>query len=387
MILRNVKIIGNEIPQQIWISGGQIQKITANEPASDVSSDKANLLFDDEALAFPGLINSHDHLDFNLFPQLGNRIYSNYMDWGPDIHRQNSDVIQSILKVPLQLRIKWGIYKNLLNGVTSVAHHGERLTKIEAPINIIQNTYSMHSIGVEKFWKYKLNRPFAGNLPFVIHIGEGTDIAAKTEIDKLIRWNIFNRKVIAVHGIAMGEQQAKSFEALVWCPDSNLFLQGETAAIDRLKSETKVLFGTDSTLSANWNIWEHIRLGRRKALLTDKELFDSLSSTPASIWKLNSGEIAEGKTADIVIAKSKVKDTWKSFFALNPEDLLLIIKNGEIILFDEYLYRQLDSGGNISGTFSKVLMEGKVKHVKGDLPGLIQEINRYNPDISFPIKY
>jgi len=31
-------------------------------------------------MAFPGLINSHDHLDFNLFPLWGNRKYNNYVN-------------------------------------------------------------------------------------------------------------------------------------------------------------------------------------------------------------------------------------------------------------------------------------------------------------------
>ena len=49
-------------------------------------------------LHFPGLINSHDHLDFNLFPQTGNRIYNNYTEWGRDIHEQNKEAISASFK-------------------------------------------------------------------------------------------------------------------------------------------------------------------------------------------------------------------------------------------------------------------------------------------------
>jgi cytosine/adenosine deaminase-related metal-dependent hydrolase len=31
----------------------------------------------DGALVMPGLVNSHDHLEFNLYPQLGDRQYRN----------------------------------------------------------------------------------------------------------------------------------------------------------------------------------------------------------------------------------------------------------------------------------------------------------------------
>src|ERR1044071_3735591 len=70
------------------------------------------------AWAFPGLINSHDHLDFNLFPQLGNKVYSNYADWANDIQKNNGEEIESVLKIPLSLRVQWGVYKNLLSGIT-----------------------------------------------------------------------------------------------------------------------------------------------------------------------------------------------------------------------------------------------------------------------------
>ena len=49
----------------------------------------------------------------------------------------------------------------------------------------------------------------------------------------------------------MDEQQATAFEALVWCPASNYFLLNTTAAVDKLKTKTSILFGTDSTLTSD----------------------------------------------------------------------------------------------------------------------------------------
>ena len=53
--------------------------------------------------------------------------------------------------------------------------------------------------------------------------GEGIDEYAKKEIDTLIRWNLFKKEIVAVHGVAMDVQQAKSFKALVWCPCFKFF--------------------------------------------------------------------------------------------------------------------------------------------------------------------
>src|ERR1700712_5195850 len=80
-----------------------------------------------EAMAIPGFINSHDHLDFNCFPLLGNKKYEDYTEWGRHIHEHFKEEIKAILKVPEILRTEWGIYKNLLAGVTTVINHGKVL--------------------------------------------------------------------------------------------------------------------------------------------------------------------------------------------------------------------------------------------------------------------
>ena len=50
------------------------------------------------ATVFPGLINSHDHLDFNCFSILGQRKFTNYSEWGTHIHQIYKEQIDAILK-------------------------------------------------------------------------------------------------------------------------------------------------------------------------------------------------------------------------------------------------------------------------------------------------
>ncbi|HET9825579.1 MAG TPA: amidohydrolase family protein, partial [Chitinophagaceae bacterium] len=323
MWLQNVNIIGEQSLKQIKIAGDRIEEISASARLKKGGEEELNIIFEG-ALAFPGLINSHDHLEFNLFPRLGSKIYRNYKEWGPDIHVRNNDTIQSILDIPTQVRVQWGILKNLLNGFTTVVHHGRHLTVDDPLINIFQNCHCLHSIAVENHWRFKLNNPFAKNWPFVIHVGEGTDESAFEEINQLIRWNIFKRKLVGVHGVAMSEQQAKSFEAVVWCPDSNFFLLNTTARVDLLKKQTKTLFGTDSTLSAGWNAWDQIRLAREANMLSDLELFESLTALPAGVWKFQDrGVLAEGAKADIIVAEQKdITNSLDNFFDVNPSSVL-----------------------------------------------------------------
>jgi hypothetical protein len=170
---------------------------------------------------------------------------------------------------------------------------------------------------------------------------------------------------------------------LVWCPDSNFFLYNKTAAIDRLKHRLPILFGTDSTLSASWNAWEHLRLARAQDMLTDEELLDGLTGKAAAVWNFPMlGKIATGYQADLVITKGRDLD---SLFAGNPKDILLVVHRGNIRLFDASLAGQLAAAGHKLAAYSPMLIGNNIKFVQGDLPGLIREIMRYDPEAKLPV--
>ncbi|MEO7984745.1 MAG: hypothetical protein ABI688_11755, partial [Bacteroidota bacterium] len=124
MILRNVRLYGSAAVKHIHITNGRINSIAGDGTPLNIPGETDIEL--DGALVLPGFINSHDHLDFNLFPQLGNKIYTNYTEWGADIHSADADMISLVKKVPQYLQVKWGLYKNLLNGFTTVVNHGEK---------------------------------------------------------------------------------------------------------------------------------------------------------------------------------------------------------------------------------------------------------------------
>ncbi len=385
MLVHNVHIIGTRGFSDIRIEEGKIQEVFS---AGSLKNHRAELsLSFGDSVAFPGFINSHDHLDFNLFPQLGNKIYNSYTEWGKDIHRVNKEEISQVMQVPLALRVQWGLYKNLLNGVTTVINHGKALPVGDELITVFQRSRSLHSPAFEKNWRWKINSPFSKRRPFVIHLGEGTDHASCREIDSIIRWNLFRRKIIAVHGVAMNDKQAPAFRALIWCPASNYFLLNKTAPVNSLSKKTAVALGTDSTLTASWNLWEHLRLARKEKMVSDEELLDMLTGKPAAAWCFdNRGSISAGLQADIVVARCKPdKNGMDNFYAMNPEDLLLVLQKGNIRMFDARLSDQLGLINFPATKFSKISIHGETKYVEGDLPGLMQQIRSYYPSVSFPI--
>src|ERR1700687_5748524 len=145
MLLCNLHIIGKKGLRDIRVIEGKITAVTEGGKYSINSKENETQIEFADVIAFPGLINSHDHLDFNLFPQTGNRIYNNYTEWGKDIHVKNKQTIDAVLKIPQHLRTQWGLYKNLLNGVTTVVNHGEKLNIKSSLINVIQSVNCLHS--------------------------------------------------------------------------------------------------------------------------------------------------------------------------------------------------------------------------------------------------
>src|ERR1700761_5790985 len=107
MILNNLRTALTNRQVSIRIGKGKIAHTSPE--AIPNQTNELQLDFND-AIAFPGLINSHDHLDFNLFPALGDRKYNNYTEWGSFIHQKYKDQINEVLKVPLELREQGGIY-------------------------------------------------------------------------------------------------------------------------------------------------------------------------------------------------------------------------------------------------------------------------------------
>jgi len=385
MWLHNVHIAGLRGSSRIRILDNKIKSVLPDNKTKQTNDNSPGIYFEN-AIAFPGFINSHDHLDFNVYPSLRSRLYVNYEEWGRDIHVQFADIIQQVLKIPLAFRIQWGVYKNLLNGVTTVVNHGALLQIPDKLITIYQECAVLHSVQFEKNWKWKLNRPFIGKTPFVIHTGEGTDEEAAREIDQLVRWNVFNRNIIGIHGVAMNEKQAPHFKALVWCPASNYFLLNNTAPVDSLRLKIPVIFGTDSTLTASWNLWDHFQLARKTGMVNDEDLLSMVTSIPAQVWGFReSGRIADNYLADItIVQKRNSPNSPESLFDAGQPDILLVMHHGKIILFDSNLLNQLTRAGIETGGFSRIYYDNRCKYVKEDLPALVQKIRQYYPGAEFP---
>ena len=221
----------------------------------------------------PGLINAHDHLQLNSFPQPEHRRqHGNVREWIAEINdRLRSDhAFRSVAGVPREHRLLHGGLKNLLSGVTTVAHHDPlypTLSGTSFPVRVVTNYGWSHSLGIDGENRARRSHESTpADWPWIIHAAEGIDAEAMAEFGRLDSLNCITGNTLLVHGVALGpaqrERLAEAHAGLIWCPSSNLHLFGESADVADLIACGRVALGTDSRLSGAADLLGELRVAR-----------------------------------------------------------------------------------------------------------------------------
>jgi cytosine/adenosine deaminase-related metal-dependent hydrolase len=288
-------------------------------------------------LVLPGLINAHDHLEFNLFPRLGRGPYPNASAWAKDIHHPEASPIREHRLVPKNVRLTWGGIKNLLSGVTTVAHHNPYDAATFAngfPVHVVRRIGWAHSLAFSadicQLWKRSPPR-----WPFIVHAAEGTDECAHTEIPRLKEMGLLNTRTVLVHAVGIREPEletiCRSGASIVWCPSSNLFTLGRTLSAEYLRSPVPIALGTDSALTGEGDLIDEMARAGRVAAFSANEIYPLVTANPARILRLTSGQgmIREKGVADLVAVKDTAQAPAEALAGLRPE---LVMVRGHVML-------------------------------------------------------
>jgi cytosine/adenosine deaminase-related metal-dependent hydrolase len=319
MILRGARAAvsaGEAIPLDIGIEGGRLRLCPRNAdgPQIDLTG----------CLILPGLINAHDHLEFNLFPRLGSGPYANATQWATDIHRPDEPPVREHLTLAKPLRLLWGGIKNLISGVTSVLHHNpyDPSFDLDFPVRVIRRFGWSHSLAFSRDLAGDWTRT-PSEAPFVIHACEGTDGQAATEVFRLDAAGVLGPHTVLVHGVALDEPGLdllkKRGASLIWCPSSNQFTLGRTLSRSVLNSGIPIALGTDSALTAAGDLIDEIELAA--GAVEAERVYRMVTDIAAAVLRLTDGEgtIREDGIADLVVLRDRGRPPAEALLDMRPE--------------------------------------------------------------------
>jgi cytosine/adenosine deaminase-related metal-dependent hydrolase len=295
-------------------------------------------------VVLPGLINAHDHLEFNLFPQLGRGPYPNAGEWARDIYHPGRSPIREQLRVPKAVRLWWGALKNLLSGVTTVCHHNPYEREIfgaDFPVRVVRRFAWAHSLEFEPDLAARFRNAPPG-YPFLIHCAEGADAAARREVQALDALGVLGQRTAIIHGVGItgaGLALMRCRRAsLVWCPTSNLAMLGRTVSRGVLRSGIPMALATDSALSAPVDLLDELAVARK--YLPAARLYEMVTSAPARILRLANSRAGWCNRGDWIAVRSEARTPSQALFA---GVIALVVVGGRIRLISPDLARQLPS--------------------------------------------
>lgn len=285
---------------------------------------------------FPGMINAHDHLDLNVFPRIKLRqIYENAHQWRRDFESHlEAPGVRQLYTAPVAHRFFVGALKNLLSGATTVAHHSAIHQSLHArrlPVRIVKPYGWIPALVEGKLLLQSFEEAFP-DVPWVIPLAEGTDSLASGELRKLDELGYLASNTILVHGVGLGQSDLARVRevgaGLIWCPESNLFLLGETRFHESLLG--RMALGTDSRLTGSRDLLEELKLAGRLSGLQAPHLLRLVLKDAAIALRLDKmGSIVPGAYADLVMVRCTEESPYQVLVDAHRADLRMVMVGGK----------------------------------------------------------
>ncbi len=341
----------------VYVQGNSIAHVLdATDPAP--AGFEAAERIDTHGTIYPGLIELHNHLSYNVLPVWAvPEQFANRDGWskGP-VYRGTISGPMSVLGRTAGMGeavVRYVETKCLLGGTTTsqgIALAGDagiqkyyfgairnvEETKDKALHDALTRIADVDAKDASKFLK-RLN----GSSCLLLHLSEGKK-SNKPARDHFLAlqqgdgtWAITSH-LAGIHCIAltkadfgvMAERQASS----VWSPLSNLLLYGETADIGAAREQgVKIGIGSDWSPSGSKNLLFEMRVASIVAAgaISHRELLAMATTTAAAIlgWK-KIGSITPTNRADLLVVSGRTHEAHEHLFTCAETDIALVVIDG-----------------------------------------------------------
>jgi cytosine/adenosine deaminase-related metal-dependent hydrolase len=353
------QILTEDGPLRGWVTveDGVVSAITTRKPAGPKA-------LTTRGVVSPGLIDLHGHPEFNVFaPWEPPKSFVNRYAW------RDSDAYRSLIRdpqnrllgaLPAGTQLRYAEIRALVGGVTAIQGASLRTQgKAESLVrnvdgvvfgehrarSLVDLPSSLTSRGGDDLARI-LDGITAGEVDaFYVHLAEGRRDNERSvgEFDHLVGLGALTNATVVIHGTAMTREQlgaAKDAGAkLVWSPQSNLRLYGETThVVDALDVGMPVALGADWLPSGSTSLLAELKVAREELAnqgrqLDAAELLAMVTSHSAAVAGLEDrlGSIAVGRPADLVVLARQDADPYESVCASTPDDVELVLIGGDIV--------------------------------------------------------
>ena len=175
------------------------------------------------------------------------------------------------------------------------------------------------------------------DVPWFIHLAEGTDEIAAGEYKRLKALGCVQKNTVIVHGVGLQkddlEDALMNTLGFVWCPSTNQYLLGDFRRSDFWLSHW-VCLGSDSRVTANGDLLDELRLAfsQNSYKTTAKWLLQMVTEQAHHVF--NCGDRGRWwydngwRTANF-IALYTAKPNAEALFQSRRTDLALVVRGGE----------------------------------------------------------
>jgi cytosine/adenosine deaminase-related metal-dependent hydrolase len=344
-----------------------------------------------DGVILPGMIDLHGHPEFNVFAAWEPpKLFTNRYVWrgSPIYQALVRDTQNRLLAAGLgDAQLRYAEIRALVSGVTAIQGASGRNRGTEEALvrNVDLRIFGQHrarsmidlpapsSRDAEKLRKIVTDIGNRQVDAFYLHLAEGQadNERSRKEFGRLVdTYQGLTPATVIIHGCALTRQelgQVKDAGAkLVWSPQSNLRLYGQTTPVaDALQLGVPVGLGADWLPSGSTSLLAEMKvadrtLARQGHPLPPRRLVEMVTSTAAGIAGLAGqlGSLEAGRPADVVVLERRREDPYESVVAADPSWVQLVMIDGDLAYGREDLLTELVDPAD-RGRLEHVLAWGK----------------------------
>jgi 5-methylthioadenosine/S-adenosylhomocysteine deaminase len=317
-----------------------------------------------DGVILPGLIDLHGHPEYNVFAAWEPpRLYTNRMQW------RDSPAYAALVKEPWSQLTKDGTSPSLkatmaryaetraaVSGVTGIQGASKHYPKANEALvrnvdlyvfgeQVARNTIDFGRLDDADIASLRTGIGSGRIRAHYVHLAEGLPSHAPSvrEFEDFAASGLLGPATVVIHGMALGrghfDQMAAAGASLVWSPQSNLRLYGQTTDLAAaLAAGVDVALGADWLPSGSQSLLHEVKVAARSlaeqgTARPSAELVGWMTSGAATIagFADRLGSLRPGAPADLVVLARRAEDPYDSVVAAYPADVELVVIDGDIV--------------------------------------------------------